>query len=223
MTEIPTIGVFLVDDHRAMLWGLQRLIDGMKPRMEVVGSATTLEAALEQVAECKPHVVLLDLDVAGQSGLDIVAPLIERCAARVLVLTGVRDPTIHDRAVLVGACGVVTKESSSETILKAIEKAAAGELWLDRAATGRMFMELSRRHASVPSDPLEPLTPREREIVKQMATDAAATTREIAARLGITERTLRNHLSSIYEKIGVSTRVELWAFANRNNVGGKPG
>lgn len=222
MNKDSKITVFLVDDHRAMLWGLQRLIDGAAPRMQVVGSATTLEAALAQTEECRPHVVLLDLDVGGRSGVDAIADLIERSGARVLVLTGVRDAAVHDRAVLAGACGVVTKESLSDTILKAIEKAAAGEVWLDRAATGRMFMELSRRNGASAVAPFDALTPREREIVREMTVDAAATTKAIAARLGITERTLRNHLSSIYEKLGVSTRVELWAFANRTNLATPP-
>lgn len=217
--QILTIRVFLVDDHRTVLWGLRRLIDGEKPRMEVVGSATNLEDALEQVPEAAPHVVLLDLDVGGRDGIEVIGRLAQ--TARVLVLTGVRNTEAHDRAMLSGACGVITKETPAETILKAIEKAALGEIWLDRAATGRLFMELSHGRASSIQDPLHALTSRERQIVVEIASDASATTRAIATRLGITEHTLRNHLSSIYEKLGLSTRVELWAFANRHGVARK--
>lgn len=218
-----TIRVFLVDDHRSVLWGLQRLIDGEKPRMEVAGSATSIEEALAAVPGARADVVLLDLDIGGKSGIDAIPRLIEECAAaRILILTGVRDPAMHDRAVVAGACGVVTKEDSAETILKAIEKASQGELWLDRAAAGRVFVALSRRSGNERTDPVQrriaTLTPRERQIVTEMSSDAGASTRMIAERLCIGENTLRNHLTSIYDKLGVASRVELWAFANKHGL-----
>ena len=221
-----TIRVFLVDDHRSVLWGLQRLIDGEKPRMEVAGFATSIEEALAAVPGARADVVLLDLDIGGKSGIDAIPRLIEACsAARILILTGVRDPEVHDKAVLAGACGVVTKEDSAETILKAVEKASQGELWLDRAAAGRVFVALSRRADSDRTDPVQrriaTLTARERQIVTEMASDAAASTRKIAERLFISEHTLRNHLTSIYDKLDVGSRVELWAFANKHGLARK--
>ena len=195
--------------------------------MDVVGAVTNVEEALERIAECKPDVVLLDLDLGGRNGIDVIPEILSRCAARVLIVTGVRDPKLHDRAVMAGACGVVAKEDPAETILKAIEKATLGELWLDRAATGRVFVELSRRSENRALDPLmrriESLTAKERQIVSELASNAGATTRAIAARLCISEHTLRNHLSSIYSKLGLSTRVELWAFANKHGLARKSG
>jgi DNA-binding NarL/FixJ family response regulator len=124
--------------------------------------------------------------------------------------------------VLAGACGVVTKEDTAETILKAIEKAYHGELWLDRAATGRIFVELSRRNSTDRKDPnqqkISALTARERQIVIEMASDAGATTRSVAEKMCISEHTLRNHLTSIYDKLGVSSRLELWAYANKHGL-----
>jgi DNA-binding NarL/FixJ family response regulator len=121
-----------------------------------------------------------------------------------------------------GACGVVTKEDTAETILKAIEKAYHGELWLDRAATGRIFVELSRRNSTDRKDPnqqkISALTARERQIVIEMASDAGATTRSVAEKMCISEHTLRNHLTSIYDKLGVSSRLELWAYANKHGL-----
>jgi two-component system, NarL family, nitrate/nitrite response regulator NarL len=221
-----TIRVFLVDDHRSVLWGLQRLIDGEKPRMEVVGFATSIEEALAAVPGSRANVVLLDLDLGGKSGIDAIPRLIEDCATtRILVLTGMRDPEIHDKAVVAGACGVVTKEDSAETILKAIEKASQGELWLDRASAGRVFVALSRRSGGDRVDPVQrriaTLTARERQIVTEMASDAGASTRQVAARLCISEHTLRNHLTSIYDKLMVGSRVELWAFANKHGLARK--
>lgn len=216
------IRVMLVDDHRSVLWGLERLIDGEKPRMQVVATATSHEAAKAALAEAVPDVILLDLDLGGAIDIDVIADFTTRTSARVLVLTGLRDQALHDRAVLAGARGVVTKDRSAETIITAIERVHHGELWLDRAATGRIFVELSRKDrgddAPQPRELIESLTPRERAIVTELASDASATTRDIARKLSISEHTLRNHLSSIYGKLGVSTRLGLWVIANKHGL-----
>ncbi|HET9579793.1 MAG TPA: response regulator transcription factor [Usitatibacter sp.] len=218
-----TIRVFLVDDHRTVLWGLQRLIESEGPGMEVVGAATTIDEAIAQLPAVKADVILLDLDLGGKSGIDVLPTLREISGgARVLVLTGMRDGRLHEQAIVAGACGVVTKESSADTILKAIGKAYVGEMWLDRTATARIFMELSRRGRSELPDPVElkirSLTARERQIITELTADAGASTRAIASALCMSEHTLRNHLSSIYDKLGVSSRVELWAFATRHGL-----
>ena len=217
------IRVMLIDDHRSVIWGLQRLIDGEKPRMSVVATANNADDAVARLAQVEVDVVLLDLDLGGKSGLDAIPQLIAKSSARVLILTGMRDPAVHDKAILAGACGVVLKEDKAETILKAIERAYLGELWLDRAATGRIFVELSRRTAEPPVKDIQKariasLTARERQIAIEMASDAGATTRGVAERLCISEHTLRNHLTSIYEKLGVSSRLELWAYANEHGL-----
>jgi two-component system, NarL family, nitrate/nitrite response regulator NarL len=221
-TPATTIRVLLVDDHRSVLWGLQRLIDGERPTMEVVATATNAQAAVEVLRQESVDVVLLDLDLGGESGLEAIPLFCAVSTARILVLTGIRDPAMHDRAVLAGACGVVNKVEPADTILKAVGKAAAGELWLDRGATGRIFIELSRRNSSASQDPLREriarLTPRELEIVRTLTTDASTTTKAVAARMGISEHTLRNHLTSIYEKLGVTSRLELWVFASKNGL-----
>lgn len=220
-----TIRVMLVDDHRSVLWGLQRLIDGEMPRMAVVATAHDAEQALPLLALHEVDVVLLDLDLRGRSGVDLIPQVLARSRARVLVLTGSRDSALHDKAVLAGACGVISKEDPAETILKAIEKAYLGELWLDRTATGRIFVALSKHGNGLSSDPhnarIATLTARERQIVFEMASDAGATTRAVAKKLCISEHTLRNHLTSIYDKLGVSSRLELWAYANEHGLARK--
>ena len=226
MTDSPASGslnILLVDDHRAILWGLERLIQSEAPLMRVAAAVTTVPAALEVLRTQSVDVILLDLDLGEMSGVDAIGQFAGVNPARVLVLTGSRDVALHDRAVLAGAFGVVSKEDPAETILKAIRKAAAGELWLDRSATGRIFIELSRRKVAPAPDPnrtkLESLTPRERQIVAELASDASATTRAVATKMCISEHTLRNHLSAIYEKLGVASRLELWAFAGKHGLG----
>lgn len=210
----------LVDDHRSVLSGLEQLIEGEKPRMHVVAKATSCASALTLAAETQPDMILLDLDLGGEDGSRIIPALIEGTAARILVLTGLRDATLREAAVLRGASGVVRKEEPAETLLKAIERVHHGELWLDRGTTGRVFVELSRPKQSTPIDPekrkLMALTPREREIVEQLAIDPGADGRKLAKRLHIGEHTLRNHLSHIYDKLGVPNRLELYVYAQQH-------
>src|SRR5258706_13476088 len=117
------IRVMLVDDHRSVLWGLERLIDGEKPRMQVVGTATSQADALASIAKNSPDVILLDLDLGGESGINAIPDFLARSKARVLILTGVRDPAKHDSAVLAGARGPVPQEDPAGNILQGVEKA----------------------------------------------------------------------------------------------------
>lgn len=217
--EHSSIRVFMIDDHRSILWGLERLIESGQPAMKVVGTAENVSAALGMLDKVQPDVILLDIDLGTENGIDGIPKLTAKTNARILVLTGVRDRAAHDRAVLAGACGVVEKESPAETILTAISKVHDGQVWLDRAATGRIFVEFSRENAGQATDPermkIATLTLREREIVAITAGNAGATAKTIARILFISEHTLRNHLTSIYNKLGVANRLELFAYAHK--------
>jgi two-component system, NarL family, nitrate/nitrite response regulator NarL len=207
----------LVDDHLSVLWGLERLIQGEHPRMEIVAQASSCARALELAKQASPDVIVLDLDLAGENGVDIIPQLVLDRSVRVLVLTGMRDRKIHEQSILNGASGLVYKEQPPETILKAIEKVHEGELWLDRTTTGRIFVELSRpKEASPDKRKLASLTARELTIVKTLATDPGPDNRELAERLHMGEHTLRNHLSRIYDKLGVKNRLELYLYAQQH-------
>ena len=218
------IRVFLIDDHRSILWGLERLIEGSTPPMEVVGSATSQAEALDALRGVSPDVILLDLDLGKENGLDAIPNLVAASAAKILVLTGVREKSVHDKAVLAGAKGVVEKEAPAQTILTAITKVHEGQLWVDRAAAGRIFVEFSRRSAPQAPDPekqkIASLTERERQIIATVAANAGATARVIAESLHISEHTLRNHLTSIYDKLDVANRLELFAYAQEHGLTG---
>jgi two-component system, NarL family, nitrate/nitrite response regulator NarL len=216
------IRVLLIDDHRSILWGLERLIESGKPAMEVVGTATNCTDALKLIDETAPDLILLDIGLGDQNGVDEIPNLLARSKAKILVLTGMRDESIHDKAVLAGASGVVEKEAPAETILAAIEKVHEGQLWLDRVATGRIFLEMSRENAAQSVDPerakIQSLTDREREIVAVSASHAGANAKAIAEMLYISEHTLRNHLTSIYDKLDVANRLELFAYAHKHGL-----
>lgn len=218
----PPIRIMLVDDHQTVLWGLEKLINGESPKMEVVGKATNCADALRLAKESHPDVILLDLDLGDESGLDIIPALLKNGRARVLILTGGRDLEVTDRAVLNGARGIVRKEEPAEILLRAIEKIHSGELWLDRDATGRIFVELSRTGDKAPPDPdatrITTLTPKEREVTAAIVKQAGTGNREIAKILHMSESTLRNHLTSIYAKLEVKNRFELFMYATRHSL-----
>lgn len=216
------IRVMLVDDHRSVLWGLEKLIDGERPRMEVVAKATSCAAALDLADQTHPDVVVLDLDLAGDNGAAIIPALVEGGNTRIVIWTGVRDCKARESAILRGACGIVQKEEPAETLLKAIAKVYTGELWLDRSTTGRIFVELSRPRDARRADPDErkiaSLTERERAVVDALAADPGSDNRKLAEQLHMGEHTLRNHLTRIYDKLELANRLELYVYAQRHAI-----
>lgn len=215
------IRILLVDDHQSFLWGMAKLIESDGPGMKVIGTAADMSSALTVAQSEQPDIILLDIDLNGVNSLDSMSLLRKATSAVVLILTGVRDAEIHDRAVLSGARGVVQKESSPEVILKAIKKVYDGEIWLDRASTGRLFTKLldhSNNEASPETTNIATLTPREREIIDVIIKHGRSTNKQIAGDLNMSEHTLRNHLTSIYSKLGVENRLELVMYAVKHRM-----
>lgn len=214
----------LVDHHRIVLLGMERLINGERPAMEVVATATSCDSAIELAHTTKPDVVVLDVDMLRENTDEVIPALADRARARVLILSGERDGKMHDAVILRGAFGVVRKEAPPSTLLDAIRKVHEGQLWLDRATTGRLFVELSRRKSEAEENPekrkLASLTARETDVVRTLVTRPGADNKKLADSLNIGEHTLRNHLSRIYDKLGVPNRLELYVFAQRNGLNG---
>jgi DNA-binding NarL/FixJ family response regulator len=215
-----SIRIFLIDDHPTILWGLERLIESEAPRMVVVGKATAVDSAMSLIEQAQPDVILLDLDLGKDNGLAAIPHLAQRSPAKILVLTGVRDPSAHETAIRAGALGVVGKEIAPTELLRSIERVHRGELSVDRRTTERLLATLSRDGAQPRRSPeqqrLDTLTERELEIVSNLMRHPDQPLKDVAKRLGISERTLRNHLSSIYEKLGVSGRLELYVFTSKH-------
>lgn len=218
----PAIRVLLVDDHRTVLWGLEKLVESAGPAMVVAGTAISSAQAIEIAKRTHPDVILLDSELGLQSGIDAIPDLIFRSKAKVLLLTEERNQALHDRAVLAGARGIVYKQDPPEKILVAIEKVHSGEVWLDRMTTGRLLDELQngagRRRQTPDWAATARLTTRERELVGELVQDPSASYNRVAAKLHITAHTVRNHLTSIYSKLGVQNRLELFVYASKNGV-----
>jgi DNA-binding NarL/FixJ family response regulator len=216
------IRVLLVDDHPSMLWGLERLIAGESPRMMVVGAALNAAQALKLTTELRPDVIVLDLDLGADSGTDLIPEFLARAPSRILVFTGVHDASLRDAAVLAGARGIVGKDEPPASIIHAIQKVHDGELWLDRSSTGRVFVELSRAlnggNKSDEHTKIASLTRREREIVCVVSTQPESSVKGIAHKHHMSEKTLRNHLTSIYDKLGVRSRLELHMYARKHKL-----
>ncbi len=151
-----------------------------------------------------------------------MAQLNARCAAKVIVLAATPDVALLDKMVMTGVRGVLKKSEPPQVFLKAIEKVHAGELWIDRGAAGRIFLEMARQRAAQTNDPhsvkIATLTARERQTIAAVAGDTSARGKAIAGRLCISEHTLRNHLTSIYSKLGLSSRLDLYAYAAKHSL-----
>ena len=200
-------------------WGLERLVRSASPRMEVVGTGSDLAESLPALQRLAPHVVVLAIDGIRT---EVLAEFCTKTQGKLLLVTASSDHAWMDSAVMAGVRGVVRTGEPPEALLKAVEKVDDGELWIDRGATGRIFMEMARQKAADRSDPdrskIATLTLRERQTIAAVASDASAPGKVIADRLCISEHTLRNHLTSIYNKLGVCNRLDLYAFATRHSL-----
>ncbi len=213
------ISVMLVDDHRSVLWGLEKLIDGEQPRMRVSGTATCSRDALNGAQQHRPDVILLDLDLGGESGMSLIAKLRASTNAKVVILTGMKNAELREQAVIEGAAGVVLKSEPAQVILNAIERVHGGELWLDRSTTARVLASLSRRRSGADGAHADDaLTGSERRVIASVVRYKGAPNKVIADALHISGHTLRNHLASIYGKLHIHRRLELVLYAMEHGL-----
>jgi two-component system nitrate/nitrite response regulator NarL len=209
----PTIRIFLFNHHQIFLWGLQHLVDNQKPKMETVGVATSEEEALQKIERISPDVVVLGLDMEEGNSLEIVRTLTApKYKTRILIVAGGHDQHKLDEAILSGARGIVHKDESPERIVQAIEKMMAGQLWLDRQSTRRLFEVLMERDLRAAQfwKHVDVLTAKEKKVIEAVMMDSTASNKVIAERLFISEHTLRHHFTSIYRKLGVNSRLALY-------------
>jgi DNA-binding NarL/FixJ family response regulator len=217
--QIHPVRVFIIAPP-VVCWGLERLVQSAHPRLELAGTAPLADLAGASLERTPADVVVVVVESEDELGQLAAMPLSSQ--AKFLVITGSHDAGLCDKAVLGGARGVVRTWDPPQSLLKAIEKIDEGELWIDRSATSRIFLEMARQKAAEGNDPertkISTLTRRERQMIAAFASDAAAPAKVIARRLCISEHTLRNHLTSIYSKLDVTNRVDLYAYATRHGL-----
>jgi DNA-binding NarL/FixJ family response regulator len=219
-----SIRVLLVEDHTIVRTSLRLLIEAQE-NLSVIGEADNGDDALAIAAREQPDIVLLDIDLGGASALDFLPQLhLAVKHARVIVLTALRDPAEHLRAVKLGALGLVLKDQSVDVLVKAIHKVHAGQIWLDPSLAARVIADMVGAPAQPQPSPeaakIGTLTKRELEVIGLIC--EGLSNRHIGERLVISEATVRHHLSAIFNKLSVQTRLELVIFAYRHKLATPP-
>ena len=215
------IRVVLVDDHELVRRGLQEMLDE-EPDMAVVGQAATAADALAEIDGRRPDVAVLDVRLPDGDGVEVCREVQARHPdVRCIMLTSFTEGDALFRAILAGAAGYALKQIRGHDLVDAIRRVAAGESLLDPGATAQV---LARLRGDVEQDPLlAKLTDKERTIL-ELVTDGL-TNRQIADRVDLAEKTVKNYVSSILDKLGMSRRTEAAVyFARRGTRGaGVPG
>ena len=209
----PTIRIVIADDHPIFREGLRHLLEA-DPAFEVVGEAGDGDQAVAQVASLRPDILLLDLAMPRANGLQALQQLVDLgFPVRAVMLTAAIDSADTVRALQLGARGVVLKESATQLLFKCLHAVMSGEYWVGHERVQDIVAHLRRagREAQGGTKPAAMLTRRELQIVAAIV--EGASNKDIGQQFGLSEQTVKNHLSHIFDKIGVSNRLELALYA----------
>src|SRR6266702_1793361 len=222
------IRIVVADDHPIFRDGLCRLL-ALEEDFEVVAQAQDGRQVLDVLQQHEPDILLLDLKMPGLDGLATLQRLqIAKNKTRVIVLTASDDKNEFVQAMKLGTSGIVLKQTATELLIKSIRKVHAGEIWLDSHTTAAVIRQFvandepqAAMHSLPPSPPVRerersPLSQREREIVALVA--QGFKNKEMAEKMFISEQTVKNHLHNIFDKLGVSDRLELALYAIHKNL-----
>jgi DNA-binding NarL/FixJ family response regulator len=214
-----------VDDQALFRDGIANLVS-QEPDMDVLGTADAITPAIDLVRRNNPDILLLGWSPSSPNSQRLFATIVEaKLATRVIVLTNGGIKEDHVEAVRQGCCGMVPRQTSTELLLKSIRKVYAGEFWLDRVTTAEVIRRLAKRSSANGTNTASRLgvretaavlSTREREIVMLVA--QGFKNKEMAERMFISEQTVKNHLHNIFDKLGVSDRLELALFAIHHNL-----
>lgn len=217
--------VMVIQSHKILRAGLRLLIESHSD-FTVVGEGDSLPEVIAAASREQPDIILLDLLTDETKWPDLIPKLLSVSNnSRILVLADERASDLHMQVVQQGAMGLVFQDQPPEVLFRAIEKLRVGQIWLERTLVASVLTRMSRRNSSNGSDPEEPpavkLTKRERDIIALVA--AGSKNKQIAARLSISDVTVRHHLTTIYSKLDVEDRFELIIYAYRNGLAQPPG
>jgi DNA-binding NarL/FixJ family response regulator len=208
--------ILLVDDHEVVRLGLRALLE-RHSQFEVVAEAGTARDAIEQVEQYSPDVVVMDIRLPGGSGIEACEEISEKYPnTKVIMLTSYAEDEMLFSAIRAGASGYVLKQIEGEGLVRAIEAVGRGEALLDPAVTQRIFQEVRKAAKEEEASAFAALTQQEKHVL--MLVSEGKTNREIAKALFLGEGTVRNYVSSILSKLGVSNRAEAAAYAVEHNL-----
>src|SRR5450432_1371544 len=214
------IRIVVADDHPIFRDGLCKLL-ALEEDFEVVAQAQDGRQVLDVLQQYVPDILLLDLKMPGLDGLGTLQRLqVAKNKTRVIVLTASDDKNEFVQAMKLGTSGIVLKQTATELLIKSIRKVHAGEIWLDSHTTAAVMRQFASPMDSAPLGSRDrdrsPLSQREREIVVLVA--QGFKNKEMAEKMFISEQTVKNHLHNIFDKLGVSDRLELALYAIHNNL-----
>ncbi|HHV07613.1 MAG TPA: response regulator transcription factor [Firmicutes bacterium] len=210
------IRVLVVDDHPVVRTGIKKVVE-LEDDMEIVAEAGTGQAAIEGVAAAKPDVVLMDLDLPDKSGIEVTAEIKDKYPE-----VGVVALTIHDdrdhllEMVRAGAAGYLLKDIEPGGLVGAIRAVNEGNSYMSPPATKKLLGEFTRMANGREQDKIDGLTAREEEVLHLLA--HGQSNKQIGASLSISEKTVKNHVTSIFRKIGVGDRTEAALYAIRKGL-----
>ena len=208
--------IIIVDDHEVVRLGLKSLLE-RHPQFDIVGEAATAREALEQVSRQRPDVVLMDIRLPGMSGIEACEEITKNYPeTKVVMLTSYAEDEMLFSAIRAGASGYVLKQIGGEDLVKAIESVWRGEAMLDSAVTQRVFQEVRKAVKDEEASAFANLSQQEKHVL--LLVSEGKTNREIAKLLFLGEGTVRNYVSSILSKLGVSNRAEAAAYAVEHNL-----
>lgn len=208
--------ILLVDDHEVVRVGVRALID-RQPGMEVVGEASTVREAVAQAEALAPDVVVLDVRLPGGNGLQACRRIKDqRPETRIIMLTSFPDDEVLFDAIASGADGYVLKQIGSDDLVRALERVGRGESLLDPSLTERVFAKMRDVRRQERAHAFGELTAQEMQILVRVA--EGETNREIGDALHLSEKTVRNYVSSILSKLDLNSRAQAAAYAARNRI-----
>ena len=219
------IRVLIIDDPNLFRDGLANLLKSQEA-IDVAGCADTVAAAVDAVRRLRPDIVLLGWPANSPDCVRVFAAIQDsKSATRVIMLVNEETKEDYLDAVRQGCCGIVPRKTSTELLIKSIRRVHAGEFWLDRMTTADVIRRLAKKGPATPAnagarlglrEQTGALSGREREIVVLVA--QGFKNREMAERMFISEQTVKNHLHNIFDKLGVSDRLELALYAIHHNL-----
>ncbi len=205
--------VLLVDDHNLVRAGLRSLIEAM-PDIDVVGEAASSAEALEKVADSRPDVVVTDISMGGTSGIELASQLKrDHPHIKVVVLSVHAESEFVYQALTAGACGYLIKDAATKELELAIRAALQGQVYLSPAVSKRVVDGYLQQTGA---GPLDPLTPRQREVLKLIAEGLG--TKAIAFRLGVSVKTVETHRAQLMERLDIHDVPGLVRFAVRSGL-----
>jgi DNA-binding NarL/FixJ family response regulator len=215
-----TIRIQIIDPYVLIRKGVRALLES-ESGMDVVAEAGDSLASLEMAALKNPDIILLTLNSSGNPGVEVIPQLLEICSQfRIILMTTTEDRQLCSLAIQNGVLGVVSKTDTPETLIKAIRKVYAGEVWIDRSMMAHLLItnSLSRRSPKMDleREQIKKLSERELQVIRLIG--LGLKNKLIANQMGISEVTVRHHLTSIFNKLGVSDRLELLVFAHQKGL-----